>query len=175
MDVEIWFYQWQTASTFSIWQLGNIYKIYTWCIMSCILTYTYFFRIGAPFLMYNIVFEKSVTVSAKGIICSVFLIIMVLVAVTSILACFKRKLSTIVSVIYIFIYFIFVIVSLGFVYKWFECPVWNKYPRKMLINHLIIKFLFLFPKVKNSFLRLFIDISSNRIISNFWFLAMTLI
>ena len=82
-----------------------------------------FFRIGAPFLMYNIVFEKSVTVSAKGIICSVFLIIMVLVAVTSILACFKRKLSTIVSIIYIFIYFLFVIVSLGFVYKWFECPV----------------------------------------------------
>ena len=93
--------------------------------------------------MYNIVFEKSVTVSAKGIICSVFLIIMVLVAVTSILACFKRKLSTIVSIIYIFIYFLFVIVSLGFVYKWFVCPVWNKYPRKMLINHLIIKFLFL--------------------------------
>ena len=73
--------------------------------------------------MYNIVFEKSVTVNAKGIICSVFLIIMVLVAVTSILACFKRKLSTIVSVIYIFIYFIFVIVSLGFEYKWFVCPV----------------------------------------------------
>ena len=121
-----------------------------------------FFRIGAPFLMYNIVFEKSVTVSAKGIICSVFLIIMVLVAVTSILACFKRKLSTIVSIIYIFIYFLFVIVSLGFVYKWFECPVWNKYTRKMLINHLIIKFLFLLHKVKNSFLRLFIDISSNR-------------
>ena len=45
----------------------------------------------------------------------------------------------------------------------------------MLINHLIIKFLFLLHKVKNSFLRLFIDISSNRIISNFWFLAMTLI
>ena len=85
--------------------------------------------------MYNIVFEKSVTVSAKGIICSVFLIIMVLVAVTSILACFKRKLSTIVSIIYIFIYFLFVIVSLGFVYKWFECPVWNKYPRKTFAKH----------------------------------------
>ena len=32
----------------------------------------------------------------------------------------------------------------------------------MLINHLIIEFLFLLHKVKNSFLRLFIDISSNR-------------
>ena len=73
--------------------------------------------------MYNIVFEKSVTVSAKGIICSVFLIIMVLVAVTSILACFKRKLSMIVGIIFIVIYIIFVIVALGFAYKWFECPV----------------------------------------------------
>ena len=73
--------------------------------------------------MYNIVFEKSVTVSAKGIICSVFLIIMVLVAVTSILACSKRKLSTIVGTVFIVIYFLFVIISLGFAYKWFECPV----------------------------------------------------
>ena len=80
------------------------------------------FRIGAPFLMYNIVFQ-SVTVSAKGMICSVFLIIMVLVAVTSILACFKRKLSMIVGIIFIVIYILFVVVALGFTYKWFECPV----------------------------------------------------
>ena len=72
--------------------------------------------------MYNIVFQ-SVTVSAKGMICSAFLIIMVLVAVTSILACFKRKLSMIVGIIFIVIYIIFVIVALGFAYKWFECPV----------------------------------------------------
>ena len=72
--------------------------------------------------MYNIVFQ-SVTVSAKGMICSVILIIMVLLAVTSILACFKRKLSTIVGIIFIVIYIIFVIVALGFAYKWFECPV----------------------------------------------------
>ena len=72
--------------------------------------------------MYNIVFQ-SVTVSAKGMICSVILIIMVLLAVTSILACFKRKLSTIVGIIFIVIYILFVIVSLGFVYKWFVCPV----------------------------------------------------
>ena len=72
--------------------------------------------------MYNIVFQ-SVTVSAKGMICSVFLIIMVLVAVTSILACFKRKLSTVVGIIFIAIYILFDIVAFSFEYKWSGCPV----------------------------------------------------
>ena len=90
--------------------------------LSCHYNSILFFSIGAPFLMYSIVLQY-VIVSAKGMLCSVFLIIMVLVAVTSILACSKRKLSTIVGFIFIIIYILFVIVSLAFAYKWVECPV----------------------------------------------------
>ena len=92
-----------------------------------------FFRIGTPLLIVNIniiIYNiytmehmESVAVSAKGMICSIFLIIMVLVAVTSILACSKRKLSTVVGSIFVVIYILFVGVALSFTYNYIQCPV----------------------------------------------------
>ena len=65
---------------------------------------------------------KPVPVSAEGMVCSLFLVILILVAVTSFLACFRGRLSTALGVIFIVIYVLFVMVSLAFAYNYVQCP-----------------------------------------------------
>ena len=66
---------------------------------------------------------KPITVSAEGSFCSLFLLVVILVAVTSFLACFKGRLSTALGVIFIVIYVLFVLVALAFEYDYVQCPV----------------------------------------------------
>ena len=76
-----------------------------------------------PLCFYNIAFMEPIPVSSEGMICGLFLLILILVAVTSFLACFKGRLSTALGVIFIVIYVLFVLVALAFEYDYVQCPV----------------------------------------------------
>ena len=62
-------------------------------------------------------------VSSEGMICGLFLLILILVAITSFLACFRGRLSTALGVIFVVIYVLFVLVALAFAYNFVQCPV----------------------------------------------------
>ena len=78
---------------------------------------------GLPYFIYNVVTMDNITVSSEGIICSAVLMVIILVAIVSFLACFRRNLSKALGIIYIIIYVLFVGVSISFVYGFVKCPV----------------------------------------------------
>lgn len=94
-------------------------EFYYWCFISI----PTFFRMSLPYFIYTVVFMDDIEVSSEGIICSALLIIIILVAVVSFLACFRRYLSKTLGIIYIIIYVLFVGVSISFVYGFVKCPV----------------------------------------------------
>ena len=81
------------------------------------------FRLPFPWLLYTIVNQHPVSVSADGIGCQIgMLFLMLLLVFLSILA-FDWKMTKGMGGVMGGFYFIFVIVSLGFNYCWYICPI----------------------------------------------------
>jgi len=79
--------------------------------------------LGLPYLIQSIVYWKDIQVNPQGIGCSATIVILILIAIVSFLACFRGRLSKVVGIIYIIIYFLFVAVSISFSYGFVQCPV----------------------------------------------------
>jgi len=76
-----------------------------------------------PWLLFTIVFQKPVTVSSAGMVCSIAILFGMLVLVfCTILICNWKMTKSMGFSMFIF-YFLFVIVSLGFEYDFYACPL----------------------------------------------------
>jgi sodium/potassium/calcium exchanger 2 len=78
---------------------------------------------GLPYLIYNLAFDTNITVNTRGMMCSVVILVLILVAMVSFLACFRGKLSRALGIIYIVFYVLFVLISISFTYGFVACPV----------------------------------------------------
>lgn len=76
-----------------------------------------------PWLLYTIIFQKPMEVNSVGMGCSIgMLFVMLLLVFISIMA-FKWEMTKTMGVIMLFLYLIFVIVSLGLSECWMVCPI----------------------------------------------------
>ena len=82
----------------------------------------FFFRLPLPWLLYTVVFQKDVAVSAAGLVCSVTILFMMLIAVFLSILLFSWKMTKTMGLSMFVFYFLFVIATLGFEYDFYECP-----------------------------------------------------
>lgn len=75
-----------------------------------------------PWLLYTLVFQKDVAVSAAGLVCSVTILFMMLIAVFLSILLFSWKMTKTMGLSMFVFYFLFVIATLGFEYDFYECP-----------------------------------------------------
>ena len=81
------------------------------------------FRLPVPWLLYTLGFGVDIRVSSAGLGCSIILLFSMLVAVFLSILLSGWKMSKLLGIAMFFLYFIFVIISLSFEYKWIICPV----------------------------------------------------
>lgn len=81
--------------------------------------------VGLPFpwLLYTLIEGKPVDVDSSGVGCSISMLFAMLLLVFLSILSFKWKMTKGMGIIMGFFYFIFVIVSLGFSYCWYICPI----------------------------------------------------
>merc|ERR1739848_602980 len=81
--------------------------------------------VGLPFpwLLYTIVFQEHITVSAKGMVCSIAILFMMLILAFMSILIFNWKMTKGIGFSRFIFYFLFVLVSLGFENKYYECPL----------------------------------------------------
>ena len=88
-----------------------------------ILRLNFIFRLPFPWLLYTIVFQTPITVSAKGMVCSIAILFMMLILVFMSILIFNWKMTKGMGFSMFIFYFLFVLVSLGFEKKYYECPL----------------------------------------------------
>jgi len=76
-----------------------------------------------PWLIFTIVFQKPISVSSAGMVCSIALLFSMLMLVFFTILICHWKMSKGMGVAMFFFYFVFVIVSLGFEYEYYRCPI----------------------------------------------------
>ena len=81
------------------------------------------FRLPFPWLLYTLVNGVPVDVDSSGVGCSISMLFAMLLLVFLSILSFKWKMTKGMGIIMGFFYFIFVIVSLGFSYCWYICPI----------------------------------------------------
>ena len=88
---------------------------------------TYFlllsFRLPLPWLLYTMVNSTFVNVSSKGAACSIGMLFLMLILVFLSILSFKWKMTKVMGCVMLVLYVVFVIISLGFSYGWYKCPV----------------------------------------------------
>ncbi len=81
------------------------------------------FSLPLPWLLYTIVFQKSVPVSASGMVCSIAILFGMLLLVFFSILIFNWKMTKGMGFSMFLFYFLFVAVSLGFEYGLYRCPL----------------------------------------------------
>jgi sodium/potassium/calcium exchanger 2 len=76
-----------------------------------------------PWLLYALIFQQPVPVSSAGMICSIAILFCMLMFVFFSILLFNWRMTKGMGLSMFFCYFIFVAVSLGFEYDWYECPI----------------------------------------------------
>ena len=81
------------------------------------------FRLPFPWLLYTIVFQTHVVVSSSGAACSIGMLFLMLILVFLAILFFQWSMTKEMGYAMLILYVIFVIVSLGFSFEWYTCPV----------------------------------------------------
>jgi sodium/potassium/calcium exchanger 2 len=76
-----------------------------------------------PWLLYTMIKLEAVSVVSEGVGCSVSLLFLMLVFVFLAIVAFNWKMTKGMGVVMLILYVLFVIVTLGFSYRWYECPI----------------------------------------------------
>ena len=76
-----------------------------------------------PWLLYCAVNGHGVAVSSSGVGCSISLLFLMLLCVFFCILIFNWKMTKGMGVLMLGLYVVFVIVSLGFSYEWYVCPL----------------------------------------------------
>ncbi|KAI5709157.1 hypothetical protein M8J76_011514 [Diaphorina citri] len=75
-----------------------------------------------PWLLYNLIYSQPVTVSSKGMLCSIVILFTMLIFVIVSIAAFHWKLHRGLGVTMFLLYFLFVVLSLSLEYGYLVCP-----------------------------------------------------
>ncbi|XP_053614556.1 sodium/potassium/calcium exchanger Nckx30C isoform X1 [Plodia interpunctella] len=75
-----------------------------------------------PWLLYGLINGEPVQVNSKGMVCSIVLLFAMLIFVIISIACFRWKMNRGLGFTMFLLYFVFVAVSLGLEYGYFNCP-----------------------------------------------------
>lgn len=81
------------------------------------------FSLPLPWLLWSIVNSKEVEVSSSGAVCSIAMLFLMLLTVFGAIVAFKWRMTKGMGGMMIGLYVVFVIISLGFSYEWYKCPV----------------------------------------------------
>ena len=81
------------------------------------------FRLPFPWLLWTAVNGTGLSVSSKGAACSISMLFLMLILVFLSILTFKWKMTKAMGGVMLVLYVVFVIVSLGFSFGWYECPV----------------------------------------------------
>jgi len=76
-----------------------------------------------PWFLFTLVFGKPVPVSAEGMVCSIVLLFLMLCGVFLSILLFKWKMTKFMGFSMFIFYFLFVIITLGFEYDLWSCPL----------------------------------------------------
>jgi len=76
-----------------------------------------------PWLLFTILFQKPVSVESTGMVCSIAILFGMLVLVFLSILIFNWKMTKGMGFSMFVFYFIFVLVSLGFEYNFYKCPI----------------------------------------------------
>ena len=71
----------------------------------------------------NGVLEYGLPVSSAGAACSITMLFLMLVIVFLAILAFKWKMTKSMGGVMVILYGVFVVISLGFSFQWYECPV----------------------------------------------------
>ena len=81
------------------------------------------YRLPFPWLLWTAVNQTGLSVSSKGAACSISMLFLMLILVFLSILTFKWKMTKAMGGVMLVLYIVFVIVSLGFSFGWYECPV----------------------------------------------------
>ena len=82
-----------------------------------------FLRLPVPWLLWTLIESQPVSVSSYGVGCSITLLFLMLIAVFLSIFAFKWKMTKGMGALMMVLYCVFVVISLGFSYEWYECPI----------------------------------------------------
>ncbi len=74
-----------------------------------------------PWLLWTLVNGTAIDVKSDGVGCSVSLLFMMLILVFLSILAFKWKMTKGMGVVMLLLYIVFVVVTLGFTYGWYDC------------------------------------------------------
>ena len=80
-------------------------------------------RLPVPWLLWTLIESQPVSVSSKGVGCSITLLFLMLIAVFLSILAFKWKMTKGMGALMMGLYVVFVVISLGFSYEWYVCPI----------------------------------------------------
>ena len=107
--------------------LGTTRKIMKKLKISFEINISFFFLVlcslPLPWFLFTLVFNKPVPVSAEGMVCSIVLLFLMLVLVFLSILLFNWKMTKFMGFSMFVFYFLFVIVTLGFEYDLWACPL----------------------------------------------------
>ena len=83
----------------------------------------FYFRLPLPWLLYTMIKLEAVSVVSEGVGCSVSLLFLMLIFVFLAIVAFNWKMTKGMGVVMLILYVLFVVVTLGFNYQWYQCPI----------------------------------------------------
>ena len=102
--------------------LSTVYKVHSKLKLR-FLFFLVFCSLPLPWFLFTLVFQKPVPVSAEGMVCSIVLLFMMLVMVFLSILIFNWKMTKFMGFSMFVFYFIFVVITLGFEYDFWACPI----------------------------------------------------
>lgn len=76
-----------------------------------------------PWLLYTAVNQSYVNVSSQGAACSIAMLFLMLILVFLAILTFKWQMTKTMGGVMLCLYVVFVVISLGFSFDWYTCPV----------------------------------------------------
>jgi len=76
-----------------------------------------------PWLLWTLIESQPVSVSSYGVGCSIMMLFAMLIAVFLSIVAFQWKMTKGMGALMMGLYVVFVVISLGFSYEWYECPI----------------------------------------------------
>lgn len=94
--------------------------------MHCQLVLTlsnFYFSLPIPWLLYWAAFQEPISVDSAGMVCSIFLLFIMLMAVIATIAVNKWRMNKLLGIIMLFLYVVFEVLSVLLALKIIICPV----------------------------------------------------
>ena len=82
-----------------------------------------FYRLPIPWLLYLAINGGTVNVDSNGLVCSIFLLFVMLITVIATIAASKWKMSKALGIVMLLLYVVFLVLSVLLEVKVITCPI----------------------------------------------------